>query len=34
LVGDSSTKKIEINWQRTKIEFNSYKRWVDLWRED
>jgi hypothetical protein len=23
-----------INWQRTKIEFNPYKRWVDLWRKD
>ncbi len=34
LVGDSKSKRIEINWQRTKIEFNSYKRWVDLWRED
>jgi len=34
LVGDSNSKKIEINWQRTEIEFNSYKRWVDLWRED
>jgi hypothetical protein len=34
LVGDSESKSISINWQRTKIEFNSYKRWVDLWRED
>ncbi|MEW6001806.1 MAG: ThaI family type II restriction endonuclease [Nitrospirota bacterium] len=34
LIENSETKKIEINWQRTKIEFNSYKRWVDLWREE
>lgn len=34
LVGDGGLKSISINWQRTKIEFNSYKRWVDLWRED
>uniref|UniRef100_A0A7V6CE30 Type II restriction endonuclease subunit R n=1 Tax=Thermodesulfobacterium geofontis TaxID=1295609 RepID=A0A7V6CE30_9BACT len=34
LVKDSDCRKIEINWQRTKIEFNPYKRWVDLWRED
>jgi len=34
LVEDSDSKRIEINWQRTKIEFNSYKRWVDLWREE
>jgi hypothetical protein len=34
LVGDSETKRIEINWQRTSIDFNPYKRWVDLWREE
>ncbi len=34
LVGDSKSKSISINWKRTKIEFNSYKRWVDLWREN
>jgi len=34
LVGDSGSRSISINWQRTRIEFNSYKRWVDLWRED
>ncbi|MGQ9510293.1 MAG: ThaI family type II restriction endonuclease [Thermodesulfobacteriota bacterium] len=34
LVRDSDSKRISINWQRTEMEFNSYKRWVDLWRED
>lgn len=34
LVQDSESRIISINWQRTRIEFNSYKRWVDLWRED
>jgi len=34
LVKNRESKRIEINWQRTKIEFNTYKRWVDLWRED
>jgi hypothetical protein len=34
LVLDSESKSIEINWQRTKIDFNPYKRWVDLWKED
>lgn len=34
LIKDNDTSKIEINWHRTKIEFNAYKRWVDLWRED
>jgi len=34
LVGDGESNSISINWKRTKIEFNSYKKWVDLWRED
>jgi hypothetical protein len=34
LVKDNDSRKIEINWQRKEIEFNAYKRWVDLWRED
>lgn len=34
LANDKETKVIEINWQRTKMNFNPYKRWVDFWRED
>lgn len=34
LVTGKESKRIVINWQRTKIEFNSFKRWVDLWGED
>lgn len=34
LVEDRKTKSIVIDWQRTKIDFNPYKRWVDLWRQD
>ncbi|MCI2424744.1 ThaI family type II restriction endonuclease [Candidatus Acetothermia bacterium] len=34
LIEDSKTKGIKINWQRTKIDFNPYRRWVDLWRGD
>ncbi|MEO0019757.1 MAG: ThaI family type II restriction endonuclease [candidate division WOR-3 bacterium] len=34
LVADNLTRSITVNWQRTKIEFNSYKRWVDYWREE
>lgn len=34
LVEDSMSRRVIINWQKTKIELNSYKRWVDLWRED
>ena len=34
LVKDNLSKAIEINWQKAKIEYNPYKRWVDYWRED
>jgi hypothetical protein len=34
LVADGESRNIPINWQRTKITFNSYQRWVELWRED
>ena len=34
LVEDKMSKVVEIHWQRTKIDYNPYKRWVDYWRED
>lgn len=34
LVRDNSSRSIAINWQKTKIEFNPYRKWVDLWKED
>lgn len=34
LAGDTESKNIIINWERTKIDYNPYKRWVELWRED
>ena len=34
LIKDSESRVIEIHWEKTKIEFNAYKRWIDLWRED
>lgn len=33
LICNRETKCIKINWQRTKIDFNPYKRWIDLWEE-
>ena len=27
------TRVIPIEWRKTKIDFNPYKRWVDYWRE-
>jgi hypothetical protein len=34
LVEDNRSQRIIINWQRAKIDFNPYKRWVDLWKEE
>jgi len=34
LVGDERTKSIKINWKRTEVEYDPYKRWVDYWKED
>ena len=34
LVKDNLSKVIEISWQKTKIDYNPYKRWVDYWREN
>lgn len=34
LIADNNTRKILIEWQRIDMEFNPYKRWIDLWREN
>ncbi|GAB4365025.1 MAG: hypothetical protein Kow009_01780 [Spirochaetales bacterium] len=34
LIEDRESKALLINWERTNIAFNAYKRWVDLWREE
>jgi len=34
LVKDRDSKVIEIYWQKAKIDYNPYKRWVDYWGED
>ena len=34
LVEDEMSKVIEISWQKTRIDYNPYKRWVHYWRED
>ena len=34
LIENGGTKKIIINWQKVDIEFNPYKRWVELWSEE
>ena len=34
LANDTNSKQIQINWQKTEIDYNPYTRWVDLWKED
>lgn len=34
LLGDKETRKIEIEWKRTKVDYDPYKRWVDYWNEE
>ena len=34
LITDTKTKRILIKWTKTNIEYNPYKRWVDLWEEE
>jgi len=33
LLHDKDSKKIEIFWQRSVIEYKPYQRWVDYWKE-
>ncbi|MEA3443054.1 MAG: ThaI family type II restriction endonuclease [Chloroflexota bacterium] len=33
LVEDKESKAIEIYWQREKIDYNPYKRWIEYWKE-
>ncbi len=34
LVADKQCQRIIIEWQKNKIDFNPYKKWVDFWKED
>lgn len=34
LINAKDTHSIKINWQRTKIDYNPYKRWVDHWEKE
>jgi len=34
LVNDTNSKQISMNWIKTKIDYNPYIRWVDLWKKD
>lgn len=34
IITDSKTKEIIIKWTKAIIQYNPYKRWVDLWGEE
>lgn len=34
LLQDEQTSSISLEWRRVKVDFNPYKRWVDLWKEE
>lgn len=34
LIEDVDTKSIEIEWNKTDIKVDPYKRWIELWEED
>jgi len=34
LVMDKKSKKIEIFWKKTEIDYDPFKRWLDYWKED
>jgi len=34
LTNDKLTQKIDIFWKKSAIEFDAYKRWVELWEEE
>jgi hypothetical protein len=34
LINDELTKTIEIHWKKSKIEYDAYRRWIDLWKKD
>jgi hypothetical protein len=34
LIKDPDTKSIEIEWRRSKIEYDPYSRWLDYWEKE
>jgi len=34
LISNKKTLKIEINWRKESSNFNTYKRWIELWEID
>jgi len=34
LINDPETKRIEIEWRKVEIDYDPFKRWVELWNEN
>ncbi len=34
LIASKRTLKIDINWRKESSNFNTYKRWIELWEID
>jgi hypothetical protein len=34
LISNDKTKSIEVNWVKESIDYDPFKRWVDLWSEE
>lgn len=34
LISSNLTKSIKVNWLKESIDYDPFKRWVDLWGED
>ena len=34
LLADKDTMKIDINWKKEILEYDTYKKWVEYWKED
>jgi len=34
LVNHENSERIEIRWEKRKMDYDAYKRWVEYWRED
>jgi hypothetical protein len=34
LIEDEHTLRLKINWVKEQVEYNAFKRWVDLWEQE
>ena len=34
ILSDKGTKSVKLFWQRAKVEYDPYRRWIDYWREE